>query len=62
MLCPFCRYEVVLIVCCVVVCEKPFTPTSKEADELNAIAKQKGKLLAVFQSMSIQLYRKHVGY
>lgn len=35
----------------VVVCEKPFTPTSKEAEELNAIAEKNGKLLAVYQSM-----------
>lgn len=34
-----------------VVCEKPFTPTSKEAEELNAIAEKNGKLLAVYQSM-----------
>lgn len=35
---------------CAVVCEKPFTPTSQEADELNAIAKKNNKLLAVYQS------------
>lgn len=40
----------------IVVCEKPFTPTSKEADELNAIAKKNNKFLAVYQSMYLQLY------
>jgi len=35
-----------------VVVEKPFTPTSKEADELIAIAKKHNKLIAVYQSMS----------
>jgi len=33
-----------------VVVEKPFTPTHKEAEELVALAKQQGKLLAVYQS------------
>ncbi|TQB67717.1 hypothetical protein MPDQ_004911 [Monascus purpureus] len=33
-----------------VVCEKPFTPTSKEADELVALAKEKNRLLAVYQN------------
>ncbi|KAL1974503.1 hypothetical protein VTN31DRAFT_4707 [Thermomyces dupontii] len=33
-----------------VVVEKPFTPTHKEADELVALAKQQGKLLAVYQN------------
>ncbi|KAJ5833602.1 hypothetical protein N7474_001913 [Penicillium riverlandense] len=33
-----------------VVCEKPFTPTSKEADELVALANKQNKLLAVFQN------------
>ncbi|EAW12594.1 putative NAD binding Rossmann fold oxidoreductase [Aspergillus clavatus NRRL 1] len=33
-----------------VVCEKPFTPTSQEADELVTIAQQQNKLLAVFQN------------
>lgn len=35
----------------IVVCEKPFTPTTQEADELVAIAKKNNKQLAVFQSM-----------
>jgi predicted dehydrogenase len=35
-----------------VVCEKPFTPTTQEADELVAIAKKNNKQLAVFQSTS----------
>lgn len=39
---------------CVVVCEKPFTPTSQEADELNAIAKKNNKLLAVYQSECLE--------
>ena len=30
--------------------EKPFAPTSKEADELIAIAKKKQRLLTVYQS------------
>jgi predicted dehydrogenase len=34
-----------------VVCEKPFTPTAQEADDLIAIAKKNNKQLAVFQSM-----------
>ena len=38
----------------IVVCEKPFTPTSKEAEELNAIAEKNEKLLAVYQSTLIQ--------
>ncbi|KAA8647669.1 hypothetical protein EYZ11_007386 [Aspergillus tanneri] len=33
-----------------VVCEKPFTPTSQEADELVAVAKKQNKLLAVYQN------------
>ena len=33
-----------------VVCEKPFTPTYKEAEELVALAEKQGKLLAVYQS------------
>ncbi|KKK23096.1 NAD binding Rossmann fold oxidoreductase [Aspergillus ochraceoroseus] len=33
-----------------VVCEKPFTPTSKEADELVALAQKNNKLLAVYQN------------
>jgi predicted dehydrogenase len=36
-----------------VVVEKPFVPTSAEADRLIALAKEKGKILTVFQS---QLY------
>lgn len=38
-----------LIVAAVVV-EKPFTPTSKEAQELVALAKKQNKHLAVYQS------------
>lgn len=38
----------------IVVCEKPFTPTTQEADELIAIAKKNNKQLAVFQSTSHQ--------
>ena len=34
------------------ICEKPFTPTFKEADDLVTIAKKQNKLLAVYQSMS----------
>ncbi|PWY85847.1 NAD(P)-binding protein [Aspergillus sclerotioniger CBS 115572] len=33
-----------------VVCEKPFTPTSQEADELVALASKQNKLLAVYQN------------
>ncbi|KGO78017.1 Oxidoreductase, N-terminal [Penicillium italicum] len=33
-----------------VVCEKPFTPTTQEADDLVAIAKKNNKQLAVFQN------------
>ena len=33
-----------------VVVEKPFTPTSKEADELIALAKKQNKVLSVFQN------------
>ncbi|KXG50061.1 uncharacterized protein PGRI_060280 [Penicillium griseofulvum] len=33
-----------------VVCEKPFTPTAQEADDLIAIAKKNNKQLAVFQN------------
>lgn len=33
-----------------VVCEKPFTPTSKEAEELVALAKKQDKVLAVYQN------------
>ncbi|KAL1962601.1 hypothetical protein VTN77DRAFT_9394 [Rasamsonia byssochlamydoides] len=33
-----------------VVVEKPFTPTHQEADELVALAKKQGKLLAVYQN------------
>ena len=35
-----------------VVVEKPFTPTSKEAYELIAIAKEEKRLLTVYQSTS----------
>ena len=34
-----------------VVCEKPFTPTTQEAEELVALAEKQNKLLAVYQSM-----------
>lgn len=37
-------------ICDTVVCEKPFTPTTQEADELVALAKKQNKLLAVYQS------------
>lgn len=37
----------------IVVVEKPFTPTQKEADALIAIAKKNNLLLTVFQSMYI---------
>lgn len=33
-----------------VLCEKPFTPTSKEASELASLAKEKGLVLAVYQN------------
>ena len=33
-----------------IICEKPFTPTSKEAMILADLAKQKGKVLAVYQN------------
>ncbi|KAL3471266.1 hypothetical protein BJX99DRAFT_237917 [Aspergillus californicus] len=33
-----------------VICEKPFTPTAKEADDLVAIAKKQNKFLAVYQN------------
>lgn len=33
-----------------VICEKPFTPTSQEADELVNISKKQNKLLAVYQN------------
>ncbi|KAL2820548.1 hypothetical protein BDW59DRAFT_150677 [Aspergillus cavernicola] len=33
-----------------VICEKPFTPTAKEADDLVAIAKKANKFLAVYQN------------
>jgi predicted dehydrogenase len=33
-----------------VVCEKPFTPTSQEANDLVTLAQQQNKLLAVYQS------------
>jgi predicted dehydrogenase len=45
----------------IVVCEKPFTPTTQEADELVAIAKKNNKQLAVFQSMSQQLHPNQLG-
>lgn len=35
-----------------VVCEKPFVPSSEEADELIALAKERGRLLTVYQSRS----------
>lgn len=34
----------------IVVVEKPFTPTKKEADELIELAKTQDKLLTVYQS------------
>jgi predicted dehydrogenase len=33
-----------------VICEKPFTPTYKEAAELVDLAKKQNKFLAVYQS------------
>lgn len=33
-----------------VVCEKPFTPTSEEANDLVTLAQQRNRLLAVYQS------------
>ena len=36
--------------CLTVIVEKPFTPTSKEADELVALAKKHNKLLTVYQN------------
>jgi predicted dehydrogenase len=44
-----------------VIVEKPFVPTSKEAYELDALAKEKGKLVAVFQSMQQHCVLKHWG-
>ena len=37
-----------------VIVEKPFTPTSKECDELIAISKQHQRLLTVYQSEQIR--------
>jgi scyllo-inositol 2-dehydrogenase (NADP+) len=34
-----------------VVVEKPFVPTAKEAEELVALAKEKGVLITVYQSL-----------
>lgn len=34
----------------IVLVEKPFTPTTKEADELMELAKTQNKLLTVYQS------------
>jgi hypothetical protein len=36
----------------IVVVEKPFVTTSEKADELIALAKEKGKILTVFHSTS----------
>lgn len=47
--------ELELILRATVVCEKPFTPTFKEAEELVAIANKQNKLLAVYQSTSSYL-------
>lgn len=44
--------ELELTLPALVVCEKPFTPTFKEAEELVAIANKQNKLLAVYQSTS----------
>lgn len=38
-----------------VVVEKPFTPTSAEAEELIRIAKKKQRLLTVYQSKMLPL-------
>ena len=37
--------------------EKPFTPTSKEAHELIAIAKKHQRLLTVYQSKHVRSYK-----
>ena len=37
--------------------EKPFTPTSKEACELIAIAKEEKRLLTVYQSMFVHILK-----
>ena len=37
-------------VACAVVVEKPFTPSHKEAEELIALAREKGRILTVYQS------------
>jgi hypothetical protein len=42
--------------------EKPFTPTTQEADDLIAIAKKNNKQLAVFQSMSRRFVRVGGGF
>jgi hypothetical protein len=47
--------ELELILRATVVCEKPFTPTFKEAEELVTIANKQNKLLAVYQSTSSYL-------
>ena len=50
MVCPADRSLFQYLICVAVVVEKPFTPTSKEADVLIALAKEKGKLITVYQS------------
>jgi predicted dehydrogenase len=42
-----------------VVVEKPFVNTSAEADRLIALAKEKGKILTVFQSQYITSPHSH---
>ena len=43
-----------------VIVEKPFTPTSTEADELITIAKNQQRLLTVYHSMCANSGRFHV--
>lgn len=43
-----------------VIVEKPFTPTSAEADELITIAKNQQRLLTVYHSMCANPGRFHV--
>lgn len=50
-----------LVLTYVVVVEKPFTNTSAAAEKLIALAKEKGKVLTVFQSGLSLIVVKHKG-
>ena len=50
-----------LLLTLAVLCEKPFTPTAKEAHELVTLAQKHKRVLSIFQSMSRSLFYNRRG-